>query len=75
MEEVNEILNKAKIWKGPLGYRRIVSITRENDYKYYTIYEVDPSGIKSIFRQFSIDVSTGNEPYILLLYIIIRANY
>lgn len=59
IEEMNDILNRAKTWKGPIGYRRVVSIVKEIDSKYYTIYEVDPSGIKTIYRQFSVDVNTG----------------
>ena len=72
IEEMNDILNKAKTWKGPSGYRRVVSIIKENDSKYYTIYEVDPSGIKTIFRQFSVDINTGtivNYKYKLYLFI------
>ena len=70
IEEMNDILNKAKSWKGPTGYRRVVSINKENDNKFYTIYEVDPTGTKTVFRQFSIDISTGIWQIIILIIII-----
>jgi len=67
-EELLDVVHKARHWKGPMGYRRVL-ITRTEpaditpgtivERKFYIIQEIEPNGRRSIFRQFYREESTG----------------